>query len=126
MLYTATEMSDFFKGGIFMYERSRNLFDCHIAGFAYYDGLDVIEQLVPAAPVALVSEPDNPYDPEAVAVYFGETKLGYVPKAHNSCISSLLYFGHGGIFDAKISSRDLEEHPENQFRIVIKIKDSRV
>jgi hypothetical protein len=29
---------------ITMYERSRNLIDCHIAGFTYYDGLEVIDQ----------------------------------------------------------------------------------
>jgi hypothetical protein len=28
-----------------MYERSRHLLDCHLAGFTYYDGLDVIESL---------------------------------------------------------------------------------
>ena len=108
-----------------MYERSRHLFDCHIAGFAYYEGLDVIDRLVPGTPVSLVSEPDNPYDPEAVAIYLEKTKLGYIPKGKNSCIGSLLYFGHGGIIEAKISSRNLEEHAENQFRVVVKLKDNR-
>lgn len=108
-----------------MYEKSRAVFNCNIAGFSYYDGIDVIEKLVIGAPVILMAESDNPYDPEAVAVYFEKTKLGYIPKAQNSFISSLFYFGHGDIFDAKICSRDLEEHMENQFRIVVKIKDNR-
>ena len=108
-----------------MYERSRHLMDCHIVGFTYYDGLDVIDQLVLGTPVSLVSEPENPYDPDAVAIYFGETKIGYIPKAKNGYISNLIYFGHGNIIDAKINSRDLENNPENQFRIVIKIKDNR-
>lgn len=108
-----------------MYERSRNLFDCHIAGFTYYDGLDIIEQLVPATTVTLVLEPDNPYDPEAVAVYFKKNKLGYIPKNNNTYISNLLYFGHGAILEAKITARNLEEHPENQFRIVVRLKDNR-
>ncbi len=108
-----------------MYEKSRHLFDCHIAGFAYYDGLDVIDQLVLGTPVSLVSEPDNPYDPEAVAIYLERTKLGYIPKDKDSCIASLIYFGHGEIIEAKISSRNLEAHPERQFRIVVKLKDNR-
>ena len=108
-----------------MYERSRHLMDCHIAGFTYYDGTDVIENLMIGSPVSLVSEPDNPYDPNAVAIYYGTTKLGYVPKYKNDCISDLLYFGHGGIIDAKINSRNLDKDPERQFRIVIKLKDSR-
>jgi hypothetical protein len=108
-----------------MYERSRNLLDCHIAGFTYYDGLDVIDELKLGAPVILRSETENPYDHQAVAVYFGETKLGYVPQAKNSYVSNLLYFGHDDIIEAKINSRNLETNPENQFRIVIKIKDNR-
>jgi len=28
-----------------MYERSKHLLDCNIAGFTYYDGLDVISEL---------------------------------------------------------------------------------
>ena len=108
-----------------MFERSRNLLDCHIAGFAYYDGLDVIDNLVLGAPVILRSESDNPVDPHAVSIYFGDTKLGYVPRAKNGILSSLLYFGHGTILDAKINNRNLENEPERQFRIVIKLKDNR-
>ena len=108
-----------------MYERSRNLLDCHIAGFTYYDGLDVIDRLKLGAPVSLVSEPDNPHDSDAVAIYFDGTKLGYVPKHKNSNVSNLLYFGHGGIMDAKINCHNPEADTEHQFRIVIKLKDNR-
>jgi hypothetical protein len=108
-----------------MYERSRNFLDCHIAGFTYYDGIDVIGQLKLGTPVTLKSEPENPHDPYAVAIYFEGTKLGYVPQAKNSVISQLLYFGHDAIVDAKINSYNPEANPENQFRIVIKIKDNR-
>lgn len=108
-----------------MFERSRNFMDCHIAGFSYYDGLDVIDNLTIGAPVTLRSEPDNPYDPDAVAIYFRGTKLGYVPRAKNGYLSNLLYFGHSDIFDVKINSRNLDNEPERQFRIVIKLKDKR-
>ena len=108
-----------------MYERSRNLLDCHIAGFTYYDGLDVIESLKLGTQVILKSEPENPHDPNAVAIYFENTKLGYIPQYKNSAISTLMYFGHGDILDAKINSRNLEANPENQFRIVVKLKDNR-
>jgi hypothetical protein len=52
------------KEDIIMYERSRNLLDCHIAGFNYYDGLDVIDQLKLGTAVTLKSEPENPARPE--------------------------------------------------------------
>jgi len=108
-----------------MYERSRNILDCNIAGFIYYNGLNVIKKLELGTPVTLKAEPDNPYDPEAVAVYFEETKLGYIPKARNSYISTLLYFGYGDIIEAAICGRNLEEHTENYFNIVVRLKDNR-
>jgi len=108
-----------------MYERSKHLMDCHIAGFTYYDGLDVMEELKLGTLVTLKSEPENPYDPNAVSIYFSDTKLGYVPKNSNRFLSDILYFGHGDIINAKISQHDPEAHTENQFRITIKIKDNR-
>ena len=108
-----------------MYERSKHLLDCNIAGFTYYDGLDVMGELQLGTPVSLRSEPENPYDPNAVSIYFGDTKLGYVPKNSNRFLSDILYFGHGDIINAKISQRNLEEHSEHQFRIAVKIKDNR-
>jgi hypothetical protein len=108
-----------------MYERSRNLLDCHIAGFAYYDGLDVIDKLKLGTAVTLKAEPDNPHDPNAVAIYYGGVKLGYVPQAKNGCIGALLYFGHGDIVEARINCHNPEANAENQFRVAIKLKDSR-
>jgi hypothetical protein len=108
-----------------MYERSRNLIDCHIAGFTYYDGLDVIDELQLGTSVTLKAEPENPHDPDAIAVYFGDTKLGYVPQAKNDTLSLMLHFGYGEFLEARINSRNLETNPENQFRIVVKLKDNR-
>lgn len=108
-----------------MYERSRHLLDCHIAGFTYYDGLDVIDELKLGTHVTLKSEPENPHDPDAVAIYHGKTKLGYIPQAKNSTISNLLYFGHDDIVEAKINFHNPEANPENQYRIVVKLIDNR-
>ncbi|GAA4058056.1 HIRAN domain-containing protein [Amphibacillus indicireducens] len=107
------------------YERSRHLMDFHIAGFAYYDGLDVIEELTLGKHVELVPESDNPYDPEAVVIFYDGKKIGYVPKDKNALLSKLLYFGHANIFDARIQYINKETHPERQFRVVVKIADNR-
>ena len=108
-----------------MYERSRHFINCHIAGFTYYDGLDVINDLEIGTPVSLKADPENPYDSNAVALYLNDTKLGYVPREKNSYLSDILYFGHGDILEAKISQRNLEADTERQFRITVKIKDNR-
>ena len=81
------------------WEPSRHFMDFHIAGFAYYDGLDVIDQLILGQQVSLIVEADNPHDPEAVAIYFKDIKLGYVPSAKNILLSNLLYYGHSAIFE---------------------------
>jgi hypothetical protein len=99
--------------------------ECNIAGFTYYDGLEVLDKLQVGTSVSLKAEPDNPYDPEAVVIFYEGTKIGYIPRAENKTLHWLLYFGHGDILDAKINTRNLEASPEKQFRVVVKIKDNR-
>lgn len=107
------------------YERSRFVIDFHLAAFAYYDGLMVIDELSLGQVVELKPEPDNPHDPNAVAIYYKEHKIGYVPEAKNDFLSTMLYFGHGDIFEARIQAMNLQQHPERQFRVVIYVKDGR-
>ena len=84
------------------YEPSRNIMDFHLAGFAYYDGLDVIEELKLGQEVHLVKEINNPYDNEAVAIYYKNRKIGYLPKEKNSLFSTLIYYGYVEKFEANI------------------------
>lgn len=107
------------------YEPSRSLIDFHIAGFGYHEGLDVIEHLNIGTKVDLRFEPDNPHDPEAVAIYYEDTKIGYVPSEKNSDIFRFLYFGHDDLFEAFINMTDLQAHPERQLRVVVRIRDAR-
>lgn len=107
------------------YEPSRHFMDFHIAGFAYYDGLDVISELKLGTPVQLVGEPDNPHDPEAVAIYYQNKKLGYIPTGKNTVFSTFLYFGHTDLFEARIQMVATDTHPERQFRVVVKVRDIR-
>ncbi len=107
------------------YEKSRYIDSFHLAGFAYYDGLEIIDKLQIGTKVSLTLETDNPHDPDAIAIYYENTKLGYVPASHNILLSTYLYYGYSDIFEARIQSKDLEEHPERQFRVVVKIVDNR-
>lgn len=107
------------------YKPSNHFDDFHIAGFAYHDGLEVIHKLKPGTKVRLMKEIGNPYDANAVAIFYKEYKIGYVPKTHNAIFSKLLHFGYGNMFKAKIQMVDLENHPEQQIRVVVRLKDSR-
>ena len=71
------------------YEPPRHIVDFHIAGFAYYDGLDVINELSLGQPVTLMVETDNPYDSEAVAVYYKDKKIGEIIVNERLGIDSL-------------------------------------
>ncbi|HFU3730027.1 TPA: HIRAN domain-containing protein [Streptococcus suis] len=107
------------------FEPTRHVEDFHLAGFAYYDGLDVVEQLKLGISLDLLAEPTNPYDSEAVVILYQGKKLGYIPKHKNSLISRMLFYGHGDILEARVQMIDLTEHPERQLRVVVKFKDNR-
>lgn len=107
------------------YEPSRNVEDFHLAAFAYYDGLEVVDQLKPGTYLDLLAEPTNPYDSEAVAIFYQGKKLGYIPKDRNTLISRMMFYGHSDILEARVQMVDLTVHPERQLRVVVKFKDQR-
>ena len=51
-----------------------------IAGSFYCD-LNIIAQLSIGTYIDLIAEPDNPYDKDAVALYYQGNKIGYVSKS---------------------------------------------
>ena len=69
------------------------LLSCNIAGFQYYDGLDVEKKIRQNDSLRLVHEQDNAYDKNAVAVYWKHYKLGFIPKYKNEIIANLIRSG---------------------------------
>ena len=94
----------------------------NIAGFMYYDGVDVFQELKIGTELKLVPEPENKHDEYAVALYYGEHKLGFIPRGTNREIGKLLHFGYDA-FTVKINRISPEEHPNNQIGVVVKVKD---
>ncbi|MDO4539071.1 MAG: HIRAN domain-containing protein, partial [Coriobacteriales bacterium] len=78
-------------------------------------GLEVTDELKPGKRLKLVAEPDNPYDPKAVAVLCGKSKIGYVPAAYNAMLAQFLHFGYGDFFEARVQS----------VRMMVYLKDGR-
>ncbi|MDR3245998.1 MAG: HIRAN domain-containing protein, partial [Prevotellaceae bacterium] len=68
----------------------RHFANFHIAGFTYYDGVDVFYELRIGTKLILKAEPTNQFDAYAVAIYYNDTKLGYVPREKNKEISKFL------------------------------------
>lgn len=92
-----------------------------LAGFTYWDGVEVFDKLKIGLKLRFEREMDNKYDPKAVAIYFGEAKLGYVPRANNSEIAKLCEQGYSHIFDVRINRISADEHAENQIGVVVHI-----
>lgn len=106
-----------------MYVPSKALMSFHIAGFEHADGITVARAMEVGDELTLRIEPDNPYDRQAVALFYHGVKIGYIPADRNAPISQLLALGHGDILQARVAQKDLTQHPERQFRATIFIKD---
>ncbi len=109
-----------------MYEPSKQLESFFIAGFQYHDGATVLKKLKPGKKLDLVPEPDNPYDPCAIAIKRKGVMLGYVPKASNSFMSLLAFFGHKDVFECRVMQVNPEANPWEQVRVGVFVTDKRV
>lgn len=61
-----------------------------ITGFQYYDGRDVEHLLETEMPILLNRQPHNKYDKNAIEVYSGEAKLGFIPRSDNKVIAEIM------------------------------------
>ncbi len=69
------------------------LLQSFIRGFQYYDGPSLINQMKEGDMLELVREPDNEYDPCAIALHWNNHKIGFVPAEDNEMLSKLLDIG---------------------------------
>ena len=62
-----------------------------IAGFIYYEGMEVIDELSRGESLELRAQPDNEHDEEAIEIYTRRgQKLGYIPRIHNTVMTELI------------------------------------
>ncbi len=108
-----------------MYEPCKHLETFFIAGFQHHDGALQLDQLKAGKKLDLVPEPDNPYDPDAVAIMRKGAKLGYVPKGKNSLVSLLTFYGHADVFECRVMQVDPKASPWEQVRVGLYVRDAR-
>jgi len=60
---------------------TRPLLRCHVAGLQYHDGVDLSYRSGEA--LTLRREPHNRYDANAIAIYRGDLRIGYLPRRLN-------------------------------------------
>lgn len=93
----------------------------YIAGFTYWDGLEVFDELKIGTILTLEAEPTNGHDPNAVKILYKNTMLGYIPRSENELISKFLQLGYTDLFNVRINRVNLETHPEKQINVTAKI-----
>ena len=90
------------------------LLNCNIAGFTYGEGCIVMEELKVGTELTLVRDKYNKFDPLAIAVYYKNSKLGYIPQKKNEALCVFLDMGYDAIFVSRISCINKETHLEKQ------------
>jgi hypothetical protein len=100
-------------------DRSVLIQESPIAGFQFHRGDAIWSSLDVGEALTLVRESSNTHDPDAVAVYFHEEKLGYVPRGENGAIAQML--DRGESLEARISKLLVKEDPWERIRITISL-----
>jgi hypothetical protein len=90
----------------------------NIAGFTYYEGVLAFEHLKIGTQLQLRLEEDNKYDARAVAIYYNEFKLGFVPRAENRILYKLLKVGLNCL-DVRIQRINGKVNPEEQVGVLV-------
>lgn len=103
--------------------KKTHLTNFHIAGFGFWEGCEAFGQLKIGTKLDLIREFDNPFDPYAVAIYFGKFKLGFIPRDHNHDISKYMDMGLDSIYEVRITRISPDVHPEHQVEVIVYIKN---
>lgn len=88
------------------FEKDIFLFDTHIAGTSYTDGIEELEaHLNEDDKLDFFREPDNKYDKRAIVIKtIDGVKIGYVPRYDNAIFSRLM--DAGKLLFGRISSKE--------------------
>lgn len=66
------------------------LLQCFVRGFQYYEGPKIINQINKSGLLEMVREPNNQFDSCAIALFFNNQKIGFIPMESNEILSVLL------------------------------------
>lgn len=102
----------------------------HVAGVQYHEAIEVMSVIKVGDKVRLVRDEDNKYDPNAVAIFYGNTHIGYVPRTDTDKFTTFIDMGWNDLFEARICRIKHDVHYEDQLHVQVKIlqrnQDSRI
>lgn len=88
-----------------------------LAGFLYYAGETLWQEMKVGDELALVREPDNAHDANAVRVQWRGHKLGYLPRAENRAVAAEM--DRGAPVVARIAALLQDRNPWKRLRVDI-------
>jgi hypothetical protein len=62
----------------------------YVRGFKHYAGQQILRELQVGTPLILKREPYNAFDNQAIAIYYGNNKLGFVPAECNDMLAKIM------------------------------------
>lgn len=103
--------------------RRKYFTNTRVAGVQYGEALFCREVLKPGKELKMKREVGNLYDHNAIALYCGDYRIGYIPSADNKQLVTFLDQGWSDIFEVYIDRYDEDVHPERQIGITIFAKE---
>jgi hypothetical protein len=93
--------------------------DSPLAGFQYHAGKSLWPRMQVGDALALIREPDNPFDVNAVRVEWQGQKIGYVPRRENADVAR--FMDRGQNLEARIARLAEVRDPWSRVRFEILI-----
>lgn len=84
-----------------------SVLDTTIAGTFYHNPEEFANDIMENDVISLKREPENSFDKRAIALYYKNLKIGYIPKVKNEVISKLMDAGKQ--FSAKIIEKEKDD-----------------
>ena len=103
-------------------EQRKHFLHTNVAGFMYWDGCEAFSRLEVGTKLEMVREADNKHDCDAVALYYKDYKLGFIPGSENEIFAQFLDMGYSDLFEVRVGRLCPDAHPERQVYINIYIK----
>jgi hypothetical protein len=91
-----------------------------LAGFQYYQGNELWDEIKVGDTLMLVREAENAHDSNAVRVEWRGQKLGYVPRRENQAVAR--HMDRGGRVEARVSRLTQHRNPWQRIELEIFVR----
>jgi len=95
--------------------------NCNLAGFSHTEGYMVLDDMKPGQLLTMIREDENKFDKEAIALFYHDLHVGYIPACENGELAMLMDYGWSELFECRITQVNKEAHPEHQVQIRVNL-----